>query len=173
MIKKFSFTNKTVALLLAVSLSTIVFAGCQNKNSKAAAKPSANSSRQYGAGVNLDQFKQRISDNIQSLVDDNTITKDQADKIVAALTENMKGLGGQNRQKNNQNNNQGNGQNNSQNNNQGNGQNRQGGRENSAISKLVTDGVITQAQADAVMQKVKGNFNRPQSQQSNQNNQGV
>lgn len=126
-----------------------------------------------------------MQDNIKSLVDDKTITQDQADKIVAAFTENMQGFGGQNRQRNNQNNdqngqqnnNQGNtqnGQNNSQSNNQVDGQNRQNGRngqENSALKKLVTDGIITQVQADAVMQKIRGNFNRPQNNQNQQNQQ--
>jgi hypothetical protein len=189
--KKYSFTSKTAALLLAVSLPITVFAGCQNKNTtaNAASKQAGNSSnngsrRQNGTAPNLDQFKQRMADNIKSLVDDKTITQEQADKIVAALTENMQNFGGQNKQQNNnqnnQNDSQSDGQGNSQNNNQGNtqngqnnGQNRQNGRanqESSALNKLVTDKVITQAQADAVMQKIRGNFNRPQNNQNQQNN---
>lgn len=180
-IKKFGFTNKAVVLLLAVSLPLTVFAGCQSKNNSAnaAVNPVANSGNngggsQNGAAPNLDKFKQRTVDNVQALVDDKTITKDQADKIVAALTENRQGNNQNNSKNAQQSNNQGtaqNGQNPSQNNNQGNGQSRQGGRKSSALNKLVTDGVITQEQADAVMQKVRGNFNRPQNNQNQQTNQ--
>ena len=196
--KKYSFSNKAAAILLAVSLPLTVFAGCQNKNTSANAASNqagnANnngSKRQNGSAPNLDQFKQRLENNIKPLVDDKTLTQEQADKIVAALTENMQGFGGrqrndqsnqggQNNNQNSQNGSQSNGQGNTQNNNQGNAQNgqnnsqnRQNGRANQesiALSKLVTDKVITQAQADAVMQKIRGNFNRPQNNQNQQNN---
>lgn len=118
MIRKFGFTNKAVAFILVVSLPIAVFAGCQNKNStaKAASNQTANSDNngsnsQSGGVQNSDQFKQRMQDNIKSLVDDKTITQDQADKIVDALTQNMQGFGGKNRQRDNQNNNQNNNEN--------------------------------------------------------------
>jgi competence protein ComGC len=126
-----------------------------------------------------------MEENIKSLVSDGTITQSQADKILEALTQNPGGFGGQRRSggnqqtdgQNGQQNGQGNSsQNGNQNDNQNGNQNwqrnnndGQNGQRNSALSKLVTDGVITQAQADAVMEKIKGNFTRPQ--QAPQNSQ--
>ena len=109
-------------------------------------------------------MKKRIQDSIQPLITDGTITQAQADKIVEAFTTNThKGSS----QGNAQNNQKDNTQSNPQNGNKNNGQNK--GR-NSALTKLVTDGVITQAQSDAVMKKIGGNFTHKNNGQGSNNN---
>lgn len=156
--KRHNFFSKSIKCLLAISMSIFLFAGCKsNSNNGAAAASSNQSSTQSSSRPNLDQMKKKIQDSIQPLVTAGTITQDQANKIVEAFTTRSNG-GGQNRTQNKQ-----------QGNNQKNGQNRQ---RNNSLAKLVSDGVITQAQADAVMQKMKGNLTRRNNGQNSQNNNG-
>lgn len=162
--KKRKLLNKTILSLLAISMSIFLFAGCQSNNSSAqAASNSAQSNRKNGNRMSPEQMKQRVQDSIKPLVTAGTITQAQAYKIVEAYTTRTNG-NGQNSSQNNQQNSQ---QNNQQGNSQTNGQNKQ--RYN-PLSKLVSDGVITQAQADAVMQKIRGNSNQRNNGQNSQNN---
>lgn len=154
--RKFNIFGNVVALLLIVSMTAILFAGCQSNENKATQTASA--------GANADQRKKQMQDNISSLVTDGTINQSQADKIVEVLTTNTQRPSGQN---NAQGNAQKNLQENIQSNTQGSTQNRQ---TNSPLNKLVSDGTITQVQADAVMQKIGGNFQRPQGSQPPKNN---
>lgn len=141
--------GKAAVLLLSVSISVLSFTGCQSKK-----QTTGNSNR---SGMTSEQMKERVEENIKSLVTDGTITQAQADKIAEAYSNRTFG-GGQNSQKNNQQNSQQNKQQSSQQN----SQNRGGFN---PLSQLVSDGVITQAQADAVTEKMRGNFTR-------QNNNG-
>lgn len=164
--KKSSFFKKASFLFASVLMTAALFAGCSSsKTSKDA------SSSKPKKSFNSSQMKTRLKSSIDSLVKDGTITQSQEDQIVTALSSGF----GQRRQ--NQNNNSGSGSNN-QNGNQNNngGQNGQqkgnfqnGGHnfQNSALSKLVTDKVITQAQADKVTQAMSSNM-RP-----NRNGQGA
>lgn len=148
-----NFLGKITVGLLAISMSVFLFAGCQsNSDSSAqAANNNTQSSTKNGNRPSPEQMKKKVEDSIKPLVTAGTITQAQADKIVTAYTTRTSS-NGQNKQQNNQ-----------QGSTQSNGQNRQ---KNNPLSKLVTDGVITQAQADAVMQKMKGNFTQKNNGQS-------
>lgn len=194
--KKNTLLNKALLLSLSAVISMSIFAGCQSKTAKAnAAKQGTTKGQRQNGQLNTEDMKKKMEENLNSLVADGTINQSQADKILEALTANPQGFGG-NGKKNNQNGNQSNGQQNGQNDKQNNGQNSQQNSQqnngqdkqnnngqnkqnnnnqnkqgNNALTKLVTDGVITQAQADAVMQKIRGSLNRNQNNPGNQNNQ--
>lgn len=172
--KKIGLLNKAIIFLLMISISLTIFTGCQSKSSQDNTSQASNSSNQGDTSntkkPNLDEMKKRMEDNISSLVKDGTINQTQADKIVDALTANAQNFNGQRRSSNNQQNSQQNNQQAKEQNN-GEGNNKQNKPRNNRLSKLVSDGVITQAQADAVMQKIRGNSARPQGNQSNQSNQ--
>lgn len=151
-------------------MSIFLLTGCQSKSSESSSKQaSAKSSNVDGnqstkGRPNADEMKKRMQDSISTLVVDGTINQSQGDKILEALTANTQRFNGDKKpQDNKQNNQQNTPQNKNNNNSSGNNtqysrQNGSAGRNNS-LSKLVSDGVITQAQADAVMQKIRGNFN--------------
>ncbi|MDF2880510.1 MAG: hypothetical protein K0R54_1067 [Clostridiaceae bacterium] len=163
--KRSKFFNKTILSLIAINMSIFLFAGCQN-NSSSTTQAAGNSTQSNRKNVNKlspEQMKQRVQDSIKPLVTAGTITQAQADKIVEAYSTRTSSSG-QNTTQNNQQNNQ---QSNQQGNSQNNAQNRQ---RNNPLSKLVSDGVITQAQADAVMQKMRGNFTQKNNGQNSQNN---
>jgi major membrane immunogen (membrane-anchored lipoprotein) len=171
--KRNTLLNKALLLSLSAVISMSILAGCQSKNAKAnTAKQGTTKGQRQNGQLNTGDMKKKMEENLNSLVADGTINQSQADKILEALTANPQGFGG-NRQKNNQNGNQNNGQQNGQQNNGENKQNsnNQNKKGNNALNKLVTDGVITQVQADAVMQKIRGSLNRNQNNPSNQNNQ--
>lgn len=155
---KFKAFNKTVIMLLVFTMSIFLFMGCQSKNS-ASSQNSAQSSNGRG-NFNKDAMKKRYEDNLQQLVKDGTITQDQSNKILDSLTANMGNMGGRRGPQNNQ----GNQQNNNQQN--GNGNNQTSRPRNNPLSKLVSDGVITQQQADKVMEGLRGN----RQNSNNQNN---
>lgn len=166
--KKRKLLNKTIVTLLAISMSIFLFAGCQSDNSSAqTAGNSTQSNRKNGNRMSSEQMKQRVQDSIKPLVTAGTITQAQADKIVEAYTTRTNGNGQNSTQNNQQTGQQNNQKSNQQGNSQASGQNRQ--RYN-PLSKLVNDGVITQAQSDAVMEKMRGNFNPKNNGQNSQNN---
>jgi polyhydroxyalkanoate synthesis regulator phasin len=147
--KKRNFFSKTTICLLAIGMSIVLFAGCQSNSgtSKTASNTTQNSQK-----PSADQMKKRIQDSVQPLVTAGTITQAQGDKIVTAYTT-RPAEDGQNNKTPDQ----------KQNNQQGNTQNKQ---RNNPLSKLVTDGTITQAQADAVTQKMKENSTHKNNGQS-------
>lgn len=162
--KRNNFLSKTIIGLLAVSMSMVLFAGCQSKASNTDTQASSNTT-QNSKKPDPQQMKQRMQDNLKGLVTAGTITQAQSDKILEALTSNTQKKDNQGTSQNNaQNNNQNNQQDNSK---QGNNQNKP---RSNPLSKLVSDGTITQAQADAVMQKIRGNSNHRNSGQGSQNN---
>jgi polyhydroxyalkanoate synthesis regulator phasin len=107
-------------------------------------------------------MKSRYEPVLKELVTAGTITQDQADKVLAELTKSMPQQGAPNRNNNQQNNNQG------QQGGNGNGQNNAGFNR---LSGLVSSGVITQAQADAINEKMRGTQGGFQNRRNNQPNQ--
>lgn len=167
--KKISLIRKAAVLISIVSMSFFLFTGCQNNTTKKVTADAKNSQTNQ-TRPNAEEMKKKMQDNLSSLVKDGTINQSQSDKILEALTANTQRFNGERRsQGNGQNGNQdnkNNGQNNAQkdpqNNDQNNSSSNQGNKpnrqRNNALSTLISDGTITQAQADAVMQKIRGNF---------------
>lgn len=160
--KKHNFFSKTTVTVLAISMSIFLFAGCQSKGNDTGTAQTTSNTTQNSNKPSAEQMKKRIQDSIQPLVTAGTITQAQADKIITAYTTRPTGDGQKNKTQDKQ-------QNNQQGNNQNNGQNKQ---RNNLLSKLVADGTITQAQADAVTQKVKENSKNKNNGQGSQNNNG-
>ncbi|AKN33594.1 hypothetical protein Ccar_23340 [Clostridium carboxidivorans P7] len=171
--KKHNLFSKSVMCLVAVAMSVSLFAGCGSKSSTSTGSSSTKqtTSQSSNKTSNSDERKTQIQESLKALVTAGTINQTQSDKILTALTTKPDNKSGDNKppQDNGQNNNQ-----NQQSNQQGNGQaNSQGNDQNkgkSPLSKLVTDGVITQAQADAVMQKISANMPQKNNGQSTSNN---
>lgn len=154
--------------LLIMSLCLFLLAGCKKNND--------NAGNNQAPGREM-QYQQNIKSGLDELVKDGTITQDQADKIETALSSMGGGFGRRN----------GNG---SRPEGSGSAPERSGSRPDfngskpagnwssrangsnsgtgnmrgfSPLSQLVTDGTITQQQADAVMQKIMGGFGRQRS----------
>jgi hypothetical protein len=157
--KKAKLINKKLIFLLIFILSLFVFAGCQNKSAANNTSGNTATTRKFNASA----MKTKMQDSISPLVANNTITQAQEDKIVAALipanTSRSSGQGNYRSQQTSQTNSQQSGQPN-------NAQYSRTNRQSTALAKLVTDNVITQAQADAVSQAIKTNTASSHSQTS-------
>lgn len=194
---------KTVSLLLVTGLVTATLTGCGSNSSSASANSNGNTNNK---AMNPTSMKTLYTNVLKELVTAKTITQEQSDKVLAAVTKNMptdnqkpsdnNSAGGQKPSDNNSNGDQN--PNNSssdgtQNQNgtasangtkpSGNppsggqkptGQAPNGGQNGSnvnpqsqAISQLVTDKVITQAQADTISQKIQAAMNTSQSTSTN------
>lgn len=171
--KKHNLLSKATLSLIAVSMSVVLLGGCQSSKSNTdTSKVSSNSTEssstknttsdttQDSTKPTEEQMKTQTQESIQPLITAGTITQAQADKIVTALSTRPA------KNSDNQSKPQDNGQTTQQEKPQNDGQIGKGG----PLSQLVTDGVITQAQADAVMEKVRGNFKKPNNVQGTQNN---
>lgn len=125
--------KKLLSILIATSISITALSGCSSK--KVSAQPS--STKQTHKSFNRSAIKTRYKKALKALVSDKTITQEQSDKILAEIAKETA-----NKKQNNKN--------------QNNGQKgtRSTTRKNQ-LSSLVNSGVITQAQADAINQKLK------------------
>jgi polyhydroxyalkanoate synthesis regulator phasin len=150
--------NKAILLsLLAIVIAAAIgvgVAGCASKSQPAANAPSTNggSAPQSGQSNSSHQFNPQqmqasIKTALSSLVTKGTITQDQSDKVVQAYAQafanrqqgsGQQGSGYQ----------QGSGQ-------QGSGQQGASQRSNPIVTQLVSNGTLTQSQADAVNQAIR------------------
>lgn len=155
-----------LAAVVAVTVSTAVLlvtlSGCSKKASASTASGTGATSGQNARG-NFGNMEQRVKDGLSELVSAGTITQAQADKIQTALTQNLgqrmqnaSGAGAPSgsgsRPQWNGSGPSGSGEPN------GSGSGR-GERQSQLLDSLVSDGTITQEQADAVIQKLFS-FNR-------------
>ncbi|MDT8718972.1 hypothetical protein IAI10_20165 [Clostridium sp. 19966] len=180
--KKGKLISAVISLIIVGSIPMVAFFGCSKSSSSDKNQTAqANSSGKRG-NFDPSQRKTQIESGLKELVTAGTITQAQSDKILEALTSNM-GNGGQrssgSSESGSNSGNNGNSNSNSNNNSgssKGSGQRRGGGNFKNPLSDLVSSGVITQDQADAVMKKVFSNFgNRggnPSQGQSEQQGQG-
>ena len=143
--KKSKLIKKQLLFLLVFSLSLFIFAGCQSKSPV----NTSSSKTTNKSSFNAEAMKQKMKDSIKPLVTNKTITQAQEDKIVAALTLMNSG-------KNN-----GNAQNKKSGQTKGTGNGTGMNRQLTELTKLVSDKVITQAQADAVTKAIKVNTTKP------------
>ena len=146
--------RKTVLLLLlAVVLAAAIavgVTGCANKSQPAASAPSTNGgSAQSGQSngsqrpqFNPQQMQANITKALAGLVSNGTITQDQSTKVAQAYANRPQGSGQHGSYQ------QGSGQ-------QGSGQQGSGQRTNPILTPLVSNGTITQAQANAISQAIR------------------
>jgi len=141
-------SNKIVAVLAILSMTLLLFSGCQSKDSAS----SGNGRTGEKGTFDKSTMEKNYKDKLATLVKSGTITQDQSGKILTVLTARFdkkpQGNGGQadgNRAGTN-------GKNVAGNSTKGKGQG-----SSSELSDLVTQKVITQAQADSVTKSVMGN----------------
>ena len=197
---------KTVSLLLITGLVTAALTGCGSNSSSASSKQNSTSASANSSGntnnkaMNPTAMKTLYTNVLKELVTAKTITQEQSDKVLAAVTKNMptdnNSAGGQKPSDNGSNGGQNSNNSSSdgtQNQNgtapangtksSGNppsggqkptGQAPNGGQNGSnvnpqshVLSQLVTDKVITQAQADTISQKVQAAMSSSQSTSTN------
>ncbi|MFL0253268.1 hypothetical protein ACJDT4_22940 [Clostridium neuense] len=125
--------KKLLSILIATSISITALSGCSSKTINAQSSSTTQTHRRF----NPSSIKTRYANVLKTLVADKTITQEQSDKILVEITKETS-----NRKQNNKN------QNNRQ-------KGIRSGTRKNQLSSLVTSGVITQAQADAINQKLK------------------
>jgi polyhydroxyalkanoate synthesis regulator phasin len=186
-------SKKVIMLVSALSISGLLLTGCSsaNKNDVAQASTQNQQSQQGQQGnsnfaANAEERKKQMETDVNALVSDGTLTKDQGTKVLEALTtlnqrpngqgrgNNAQGSNGQGTQNNNQGSTTQNGENSQQGQGTKNGNGTKSNRGNfNPLSKLVSDGVITQDQATKVMEKVKADMPNRQRQNNNGTNNGT
>ncbi|MBC8063041.1 MAG: hypothetical protein H7Y18_20610 [Clostridiaceae bacterium] len=162
--------KKITSILIIASITMVMFIGCSSKKSDATAQTRGNG--QMG-NRNFDPaaIKTRYENALKSLVTAGTITQEQSDKVLEAVTKNVPQSGNQGMKGSDKT--SGNGKPNEQQNNQQ-GQQKGtgsglGGPRNSQLNTLITSGVITQPQADAINQKVQETMKNNANNQPTQN----
>lgn len=151
--RKFNYLNRLIAIMGIVAMSLIIFTGCGSANNQNTSKSNTDATTSTKKTFNTDEMKKKQQDEIKALVSDGTINQTQGDKILEVLTSNTQKFDGQKKTQDNQS------KDTKKTTTEDKTQNKQ--RVN-PLSQLVTDGIITQAQADTVMTKTRGNFNKPQ-----------
>lgn len=143
--KRRNLSGKAVTFLAVLSMCVFLFTACQSSSSTSSQTTSSStkSETQTGDKPSAEQRKTQLQTSIKPLVTAGTITQDQANKILEALTTVPSGSE-QNKSSDNQ-----------QSSNKDTKQNKP---QDNRLAKLVSEGVITQAQSDAVMQKIKESF---------------
>lgn len=138
--------KKLISILIAAGISITALSGCSSKSASANTNTSSNTNQtQKRRNFDPSAMKTRYETVLKELVADKTITQDQSDKIIAEITKQAANRPQNSGNKKNwQNNKQG-----------GNGQHKNGGNRGNQLSSLVSSGVITQAQADAITQKLR------------------
>lgn len=142
--------KKLISILIATSISITALSGCSSKSASANSNTASNTNQaQKRRNFDPSAMKTRYETILKGLVADKTITQDQSDKIIAEITKQAANRPqNSDNKKNWQNNKQGSGQG-------GNGQHRNGGNKKNQLSSLVSSGVITQAQADKITEKLR------------------
>lgn len=142
--------KKLISILIVAGISITALSGCSSKSASANTNTSSNTNQtQKRRNFDPSAMKTRYENVLKELVSDKTITQDQSDKIIAEITKQAA-----NRPQNSGN--KKNWQNNKQDGGQGgNGQHKNGGNRANQLSSLVSSGVITQAQADTITQKLR------------------
>ena len=147
--------KKITMILIAATMTMGLFVGCSSK----ASDTSATTNQQVAASGTNRKFdpaamKKNYEDALKALVTAGTITQDQSDKVLAEVTKNVPKAGSQDKTQSSQQSGK------EKNNGAGNGQNKP---RNNQLTSLVNSGVITQAQADSINQKIRENMKNTQS----------
>lgn len=174
----------TVLLIFSLTITMFTLTGCGSKksgtnNSQGAQKNAG------GQQFSAENIKKMLDDNLSTLVQDGTITAEQEDKVINAISDNMKkrmasitgfprngqrnggerpsGSPGGNRQWRQDGNNNSGTNNDAKGNGGTDGSNNSAGRQRGAmysteLKSLVKDGTITQKQADAIEEALANGF---------------
>ncbi|MEQ8198376.1 MAG: hypothetical protein ABRQ27_10270 [Clostridiaceae bacterium] len=164
--KRLKITSIAVISLVVLSLSSAVLSGCSNTKTlgNQNSDNSENADRKTSNPQN--KFLVEIKDSLAALVKDGTITQEQSDKILSALTSNKT----DNSQKKSASNDS-NGGKTAENKGKSGASGRHIGIDSKALAQLVTDRVITQAQADAVITKIKSSLPASETENNTENSE--
>ena len=132
----------TIALVL-ISMSVFLFAGCKSKDNSV----QANGKTQGRGNFDPTAMKTRYETALKGLVTDKTITQDQSDKVLVAMTKSIPSAGTKPTDKTATD--------------KKTTPNKQNNQRPNQLAELVTSKVITQAQADIITEKLRGNFQQP------------
>lgn len=124
-VRRLKTFNNTAIILLVFAITLFLFVGCGNKNPSSYQNSAQNL---VGKAPNKDQIKKSYDATLQTLVNDATITKDQAAAVLNSLMANIGNIGEESR-----------------------------GKQRNSLNKLVNDKVITQQQADKIINALKLN----------------
>lgn len=119
---KYKNFNRTIIFMLIFTMSLFLFIGCGNRNTSDLKNSTENLAEKQLDG---NEIKKKYEAGLQQLVDDATITKDQANKVLNSIVINASDLGKQTEQKQKDN-----------------------------LNKLVEDKVITREQADRIIEVI-------------------
>lgn len=177
--------KRIAAIVMATCLSISLFAGCSSKTASASDNTSSSAADANNKKANNNRndpsaMKAIYTNVLKELVSDKTITQDQADKVLDALTNftppnggNQNGSASPNAAKPNrtpgpnQNKPDGSQQANGSKGNGADGNGAGVGRNRNRLSELVNSNVITQAQADTINQKVQEAMKNAQGNKTN------
>ena len=148
--------KKITSILIVASMVMVLFVGCGSTKTDTTTNANTNATNSKTRKFDTTAIKTLYSDTLKSLVTDGTITQVQSDQVLEAVTKNVpqdtetgKSAGTD----------------------KSSDKNKPTGTKpkNNRLSELVTSGVITQAQADTINQKVGEAMKSNQSNQSKQN----
>ncbi|AJA48693.1 hypothetical protein CPAST_c26250 [Clostridium pasteurianum DSM 525 = ATCC 6013] len=153
-------SNKIVSAIIAASLSVLIFAGCQSNSSTSSQNSTKKSTEEKTA--NSEEMQKNFESKLKELVSAGTITEAQSTKILSTLTSDMSKMGNKGQRSNRERENpleQGSSvspENKDEENTTGNEQGQVGHARNNPLSQLISDGVITEDQANKVMSALMG-----------------
>ena len=148
--------KKITSILMVASMTMVLLVGCGSTKTDTTTNANTNATNSQTRKSDPTAIKTLYSDTLKSLVTDGTITQAQSDQVLEAVTKNVpqdtetgKSAGTD----------------------KSSGTDKSTGTKpkNNRLSELVTSGVITQAQADTINQKVGEAMKSNKSSQSKQN----
>ena len=129
--------KKITSILIVASMVMVLFVGCGSTKTDTTTNANTNATNSKTRKFDTTAIKTLYSDTLKSLVTDGTITQVQSDQVLEAVTKNVP-------------------QDTETGKSAGTDKDKPTGKKpkNNRLSELVTSGVITQAQADTINQKV-------------------
>jgi len=151
--------KKITSILILASMTMVLFVGCGSTKTDTTANTNTNATDSQTRKSDPTAMKTLYSDTLKSLVTDGTITQAQSDQVLEAVTKNVPQNTGTDKSS-------GTDKSKGTDKTDGTGKSTGTKTKNNRLSELVTSGVITQAQADTINQKVGEAMKSNQSNQS-------
>ena len=157
--RKMKNAKKITSILILASMTMVLFVGCGSTKTDTTANTNTNATDSQTRKSDPTAMKTLYSDTLKSLVTDGTITQAQSDQVLEAVTKNVPQNTGTDKSS-------GTDKSKGTDKTDGTGKSTGTKTKNNRLSELVTSGVITQAQADTINQKVGEAMKSNQSNQS-------